>query len=415
MNEWVRRSSPKQRAIAIAAALVVAGVSIYAYAHTAKKTPTQATFQVKRGEFLDVVEFRGELKALKSVSITGPANAWDLQIVKIATDGSQVKQGDVVVQFDPSRLEQTLAQNRSVLKSAQAEIDQVKAQNLLTDEADTTAVMKAKYDVEAAKLEASKAEIVSAIEGEEARLAVINAEQALRQAEAQLKSDRAVAASTVESKKQASAKARYDMERAATALESMTLKAPSNGMISLLPVWHNGNETPFKVGERAWSGAPIAQLPDVSSLRVAARVDETERGRLSLVQPVSLQLDAIADRQFTGKVERIGTIATSDLQSGWPFPHNFDLEIAIDQTDARFRPGMTTQVTVILDRVPNAITIPVQASFLKSGRTVAYVWNGSRFDERLIQIERRSRDRLLISSGLKADDLVALKDPTGKE
>jgi multidrug efflux pump subunit AcrA (membrane-fusion protein) len=144
-------------------------------------------------------------------------------------------------------------------------------------------------------------------------------------------------------------------------------------------------------------------------------VDETERGRLAVSQPVTLQLDAIADRQFSGKVERIGTIATSDFSSGWPIPRNFDLEIGIDQADARLKPGMTVQINVIVGRVPDAITIPAQASFLKSGRTVAYVWNGSAFEERVIQIERRSRDRILVSSGLKQDDLVALQDPTGTE
>jgi len=144
-------------------------------------------------------------------------------------------------------------------------------------------------------------------------------------------------------------------------------------------------------------------------------VDETERGRLAVGQPVTLQLDAIADRQFTGKVERIGTIATSDFSAGWPIPRNFDLEFAIDQADPRLKPGMTVQITVIVDRISDAIAIPAQASFLKSGQTVAYVWNGSAFQERAIQVERRSRDRILVSSGLKAGDLVALKDPTGKE
>jgi HlyD family secretion protein len=126
-------------------------------------------------------------------------------------------------------------------------------------------------------------------------------------------------------------------------------------------------------------------------------------------------LDAIVDRQFSGKVERIGTIATSDFTAGWPIPRNFDLEISMDQADPRLKPGMTAQITIIVDRVPNAITIPAQASFLRSGQTVAYVWNGSAFQERAIQVERRSRDRVLVSSGLKVDDLVALKDPSGKE
>jgi multidrug efflux pump subunit AcrA (membrane-fusion protein) len=46
---------------------------------------------------------------------------------------------------------------------------------------------------------------------------------------------------------------------------------------------------------------------------------------------------------------------------------------------------------------------------------VAYVWDGSAFLQRAIQVERRSRDRVLVSSGLKPGDLVALNDPLGKE
>jgi len=135
---------------------------------------------------------------------------------------------------------------------------------------------------------------------------------------------------------------------------------------------------------------------------------------LALAQPVTIQLDAIGDRSFTGHVQRIGTIATPDFSAGWPFPHNFDLELSIDQSDQRLRPGMTAQASVILERIPNSITIPAQASFLKSGQTIAYVWNKSRFEERAIQVERRSRDHLLISRGLRAGDVVALKDPTVK-
>jgi RND family efflux transporter MFP subunit len=352
---------------------------------------------------------------MKSVTITAPSNAGDLQILKIATDGTQVKKGDTVVEFDPSKTEQDLARDQSTLKSSQAEIEQVRAEGRLNEEVDTTAAMKAKYDVDLARLDASKSEVVSRIEGAEANLKVADAQQGLHEAEEKLKSDTAIDQATIEGKKHASRKADFDAQRAETALTAMTLRAPSDGTISLLSIWHNGGESTFKAGERAWPGTPIAELPDAASMRVAARVDETERGRLAVAQPVTLQLDAIADRQFSGRVERIGTIATSDFSSGWPIPRNFDLEIGIDQADPRLKPGMTVQITVIVGRVPDAITIPAQASFLKSGRTVAYVWNGSAFQERVIQIERRSRDRILVSSGLKQDDLVALQDPTGKE
>lgn len=407
---WLRR-----RTIIVVCVLVAASAGVFGYAHYSTKAPTVPTFEVKRGEFLDALQFRGQLKAMKSVTLTTPANAGDLQILKIVADGSTVKKGDDVVVFDASKTEQDLAQDQSSLKSSQAEIDQAKASGRLTEEADTTAVMKAKYTVEVAKLDASKAEVVSRIEGAEANLKLADAQQDLLQAEEQLKSDIAVDKATIEDKKNASLKADYDAQRAQNALNSMTLKAPADGTVSLLSVWHPGGEGPLKAGERAWAGMAIAELPDASSLRVQARVDETERGRLAVGQTVTLQLDAIGDRQFTGKVERIGTIASADFSAGWPIPRNFDLELTIDQADPRLKPGMTVQVTIIADRVADAITIPAQASFVKSGQTVAYVWNGSEFKERAVQIERRSRDRVLISSGLKPGDLVALKDPSGKE
>lgn len=176
LDLWVKR-----RTLVVIVTLVVTSAAVYAVAHFSARSPAVPTFQVKRGEFLDVSEIRGQLKAMKSITITAPANAGDLQILKIAVDGTQVKKGDVVVEFDPSKTQQDLAQDQSTLKSSQADIEQVRAQGRLAEEVDKTAVMKAKYDVEVARLDASKSEVVSRIDGAEANLKLADAEQALRQ------------------------------------------------------------------------------------------------------------------------------------------------------------------------------------------------------------------------------------------
>jgi RND family efflux transporter MFP subunit len=372
------------------------------------------TIEVKRTEFIDSVQFRGECTALKSLSITAPAEAGDLQILKMAADGTKVKPGDMIVEFDKTKTEQDLAQYRSTLKYSTADIDQTRAQSRITEEQNLTAVSKARFELESAKLDAGKQEIVSQIEGEEAKLKVRNAEQVLREAEQKLNSDRVAAKSNIQGKIETSRKAAFDLQRAETALSKMMLKAPAAGMVSLVPVWHPEGRVPFKPGDRAWPGAPLAELPDSSSLRISAHVDETERGRLAPQQPVTVHLDAIPDRQFTGTIEDISTLASEDFSAGWPIPRNFNVRIVLEQSDPRLKPGMTAQVTVIVDRVRDAVAIPVQASFQKEGETLTYVWNSSKFRPQPIEVSRRSGDRILVAKGLKPGDRIALQDPTGK-
>jgi HlyD family secretion protein len=88
------------------------------------------------------------------------------------------------------------------------------------------------------------------------------------------------------------------------------------------------------------------------------------------------------------------------------------VRIILEQSDPRLKPGMTSQVTVIVDRVRDALAVPVQASFQKEGETLAYVWSGSKFRPQPIEISRRSGDRVLVARGLQPGDRIALQDPT---
>ena len=407
---WTRNKGVATSGTIVMLCLLLLGAIRYSH-----RAPAIPTIDVRRGEFIDSLDIRGEIKALKSIEVAAPAEAGDLQILKIVSDGAKVNQGDSIVEFDKTKTEQDLAQYRSSLKYAAADIEQARAQAKLTEEQDLTAVSKARFDLESAKLDASKQEIVSKIEGAEAQLKVNDAKESLRQAEEKLKSDRAAGKATIDGKIEASKKAAFDVQRAETALSKMSLRAPVAGMISLVPVWHPEGPAPFKAGDHAWPGAPLVELPETSSLRVSARVDETERGRLAPNQSVTVHMDAIPDRQFTGKIDEISTIASEDYSAGWPIPRNFDLRITLDQLDPRLRPGMTAQISIIVDRIVDVLIIPVHATFQKEGETFAYVWDGSKFSRHVVEVSKRSGDRVVIGKGLQTGDRVALQDPTVEE
>ena len=417
MIAYVRRffdGSRGWKRLAACGAILLAMLGAFRLTARSTSVPTAA---VKRDEFVDALKFRGEVKALQTLQIVAPPQAGDLQILKLAQDGGSVKQGDVVVEFDTTKTVQDLAQDKSTLSSAQAEIAQTRAQGRLVEEESLTAEKKAHYDVEVAKLEVSKKEIVSRIEGEEAKLALADSEHKLRETEKKLESDRSSNSAKTRSKQQASEKSRYDAQTAEKALAAMTLRAPGSGIFTLDAFWHPGGNmmTPAKVGERVWPGTLLAEIPDLSTLRVTGRIDENERGRVQPGLFVSQQFDAIADRKFTGRITQIGTLATTDFSGGWPFPRNFTVEITLDQTDSRLKPGMSADVRVTLDRVPNAIVIPTEALFQKQGKITVFVAHGSRFEQRVIQIGRKSGDQALVTSGLQPGERVALQDPTEKE
>jgi len=411
---WNRRRGTVLIAAAVACGLLAFGAFRYARA-----VPDIPSAVVKRGELVDYLQLRGEVKSTKSVTIAAPFEAGDLTILKIVADGQQVKKGDMVVEFDTTTLQQNLKQDQSDEKAAEAAIQQSKAQARMKEEQDTTDLMKARFDVESAKLDASKQEIVSKIEGEEAQLKLADTEQKLKETETKLKADQASDAADILSKKQAYDKAVYQVQKTERSLGELVLKAPQDGLVTLDMNWSAagpfGNGMPFKAGDRAWPGAAVAELPDTSSMLVTARVDETERGRLQVEMPTTVRIDAIPDREFSGHISEISSIASVDFTGGWPFPRNFTMKVVLDGSDSRLRPGMSTNVRVATERISDAITVPSEAIFHKEGMSVAYVLHGSKFEQRNVEEARHSGDEVMIVKGLQAGERVALRDPTVKQ
>jgi len=403
---------PRKRALAVMAAVVL-GLFVLGAFRLASPAAKFSTAEVKRKEFVEYLEVKGEVKALRSVVIAAPYGAGDLQIMTLAANGAKVKKGDVLVEFDNTTVKQKLAQDQSALKSAEAEIEQSRAAARLKEEQDLTDVMAAKFAAQKAGLDASKQEIVSMIEGEQAKLKLADAEQKVMETEAKLNADRSAAKADIASKKQRQDQAEFQVQQDERSLASLALHAPLDGVVALQNHWQpQGGPTPFKPGDRAWPGAGIAELPDPSTLKISARVEEAERGQLKLGQTGAVVVEAIPDGNFEGRIEIISPTASLDFNAGWPVPRNFTVEVALANSDARLAPGMGAVVRVAVDRVANGIVIPSSALFRKAGRTVAYVRRGSKFEETAVEVLRRSGDEALIAKGLQPGEQLALKDPT---
>jgi multidrug resistance efflux pump len=282
-----RRTKRKRWTWVAMIAVVVAAASYGGARWTRPRIHVQTTV-VRRGVFTSYLTLRGHLAAVRSVTLKAPTRIGDqIRILKLVENGAGVRPGEVVIQFDASKLHQTLQEDQSALKQAEAEIRQSTAKTRIAVEQDRTDLMKARYTLESARLDASERAILSKIDGEEKQLAVTNAEEVVSQDEQKLKSDETSGAADLKDKQEARDKALFDVQETEQDIASTTVRAPMKGLVTILPNLRAGgffeNGPPFKPGDQAWAGADIIELPDLSTIHTVARVEEADRGKLSIV------------------------------------------------------------------------------------------------------------------------------------
>lgn len=405
-------SSRRFRFGAIAIGATVVAIAVLALRRNAPDLPTA---EVVRGDFVDYIEVRGEIKAGRSVVLSAPMQAGELQIVRLAKNGTSVKPGDLVVEFDTSTVRRTVQEKQSELRQAEAEIEQARGQAAMTDEQNRTSMLKARYDVERARLDVGQRDIIARLDYEKAKLALADAEQRYREQEARTASDRAAADAGASAKRRKLEKVRADLDRAERALGALQLKAPAAGVVSIMPNFRAGGpfggNQEFREGDRAWSGANLVELPDPATLHLAARLDEADRGRMRTGQQGTLKVDAVPDREYKVSVQDISVLARVDFSSGWPPPRNFDLKLAITDRDSRLRPGMSATARVAVGTLPRVILVPAEAVFVVDGRPVIYKQQRSGFEPIVVNVLRRGRDQIALASGVAAGDRIALKKP----
>jgi multidrug efflux pump subunit AcrA (membrane-fusion protein) len=390
-------------------------IVILAAAACGAPPPAVETTTITRGEYTDILEIRGDIRARRTTLVAAPRNAGELVILKLARNGSTVKAGDVVAEFDAVTMRRTIADKQSELRSAQAEAEQAKAQGAITLEERQAAVRRATFDVERAKLAIGDVGLVSEIEAERGRLSLADAEQRLREAEAALDALRASQAADATSRARRMAKTQADLERAQEAVRSLAVTAPTDGTVSIMPNYRMsspmGVAQEFRPGDRTFSGAYVLELPDLTEVLFAARLDEADRGPIRMDQTAVLRADAVADREYHATVREVSVLARVDFSGGWPPPKQFDLTLGIDDTDGRLRPGMSAIARIAVGRLPDVLLVPAKAVFGIDGQNVVFVARRGAFERVPVTVIRRGRDQAAIDGAVREGDTIALARP----
>jgi multidrug efflux pump subunit AcrA (membrane-fusion protein) len=392
--------------------LIVTG-SGYAL-HEFRRTRAAADLPVataKKGEFLVLVRCRGELTARTSEQLIAPLDVTDLQIVWAVPGGSEVKKDQPVIRFDPTRTQQDLKEKEAALQQAQSTLDQAVAQARITEDQDKLDLSTAQYNVEKAKLEASKQTIVSALQGEESVIDLSLAEEKLKVQQANTVTHSKGNEQKIAALERGRDTAKRQVELTQYHLSLMELKSPLDGVINYLPNYSQGwqNAQPFKVGDHAVPGGVLAEIPDLTTLEMESKVDEVDRGRISLGGTVLVHVDAFPEKVITAKITSI-TPLTEESFNEWPPTRSFRAYAKLEKPDARMRPGMNSGADLIETRIPDAVSIPAKALFTIGGKPAVYVKANGRYLPRPVQVKARNPDEVAVE-GIAGGTVVALTEP----
>ena len=334
----------------------------------------------------------------------GNIRAIDLKILDIVPEGTTVTEGDYIAQLDKTSYDNTLKDELENLKTLQKNLeikildtavvltnlrDDIKNQNFAVEEAEII-------------LEQSKFEPPAII-----RKAKINLNKEQRTLEQKKKSYKLRSVQTlteIKNEKILLAKGTILVNDLQVFLGQFTIIAPASGMVIYKKDWNGAKR---KVGSTINTyDRVIATLPDLSSMISKTYVDEIEISKVKIGQQVNINVDALPEKGFTGKVISISNIGEQLSNSDSKM---FEVQIRVSGSDPSLRPSMTTGNKIIIETFNDVDFIPIEC--VQAGAdSIPFVFarNGTK---QIVLLGKSNEKDVIVEQGLETGSLIYLIPP----
>ena len=393
--------------IGVIAIVFLAGAGVYI--KIARSDPKIATYKAQRGDFFIDINQSGELDATRLVTVTVPVRMYGgVRVIDIVPDGTIVKEGDFVIQFDTTDAQRNVTDRQNELAQAEADLASSNASIASTMKQLENGYQVQQYTFEQDKLSYELAKYEAEARRREMELTFKKSELSLAQAKQRIESQKIIDKASVARADLRVTQAKLRLKQAETGLNELTMRSPKAGLVVLREIYGTQGRAKVKVGDTPYPGQELIAIPDLSEMKVKTKVNEVDISRVRKGQPVSINLDALQGPTFTGKVTNVATLARREGDSEVKV---FDIEVTIDGSDPRLKPGMSAQCNIITGTVPNVISIPLEAVFGKEDTTVVYVKRHG-FERRAVKLGSKNSDYVIVENGLEPGLEVALRDPT---
>lgn len=192
-------------------------------------------------------------------------------------------------------------------------------------------------------------------------------------------------------------------------LAGLVLRAPVDGLVSIgAPVRRGRTPKELSIGTKVAPNEIVARIPDLSQFLVRCDIPEIYRSRISAGQTALLKNAALPELEMQGQVEEIASMSSRVLHWDPRSPRVYSTTISTNNSDPRLVPGMTVEVEILVERVTDALYVPIEAVYNNEGKSYCKVKRKFSAEEQEIETGRASNSHVEILSGLEAGDVVLL-------
>lgn len=435
--------------LAFLSAAAGGGYYYYSTLSTGNQPPANLlTYVVNQGPFRHIVTERGEVESSSNIEVrceVQSRNTSGTAILEIVPEGTEVTKGELLCRLDASALKDEESQQLIICNASEAMV--IQGENTLTtaeitkkeylegtfkqeeqiilgeisvaeenlrraqDFAHHSEKLAAKGYVTPLQLEADRFSIEKeriTLETSKTKLKVLRdftRAKMLSQFEADIKT----AVANLKSQESTHA---LDVEKLALVqaqIKKCEIHAPADGQV----VYANsnerrgGSEIVIEEGAMVRERQVIVRLPDPKKMQVKAKISESRIDRVHEGMLATVRLDAFPDIEMQGTVRKVDAYP---LAGSWfnSSIKEYGTYVDIHVPPPGMRPGMTAEVRIKVEQLPEAIQVPVQAIVEHGSEHFCLLPTATGLEARKITIGSTNEKFVVIREGLAPAETVVI-------
>jgi len=315
------------------------------------ESPFSDKNEIKKGEFRQTIVETGELGAVdtRSFILAQIEGYWNMKIIGLLEQGTEVEAGDSVIQLDPTVLRKNIIDQESSLQVQEANLEKllVNQSNMRIELESNLKLAEASFNLQKLSMESSKFETENIqkvkklqFEQEKIKLEMVKRKIIL---------NKAVESNELKVQNIMVKQIKNDLKNSKALLPTFTIRTPISGIFQLAKNYE-GNFV--KIGDDIWPGSNMGNVPNLEKMKVNTTISENDFFKIEEGQKVIVRLDATPDVTFKGEITSIAKLChLKDQKSRLKV---FDVEVNVLKSDERLKPGMTVSCEFVCKDLKNA-------------------------------------------------------------